>query len=74
MSGDHIETEGEVLSSIRGTIIVLIDDMEQEVQCYLGGKMKKHKINVLVGDRVKIEISAYDTTKGRIVRRLKKES
>jgi len=74
MSGDKIEAEGIVVSSIRGVIIVLVDNIDSEVQAYLGGKMKRNKINVLLGDRVKIEISPYDTTRGIIVRRLKKGS
>lgn len=41
----------------------------KEVLAHLSGKMRMHYIKVLVGDRVKMEISTYDTGKGRIVQR-----
>ena len=74
MSGDKIEAEGTVLTSIRGVIMVQIDNVDIPVQAYLGGKMKRNKINVLIGDRVRVEISPYDMSRAILVRRLKKES
>ena len=41
-------------------------DNGHEVLAYAGGKMRKHRIKTLAGDRVTIEMSAYDLTKGRI--------
>jgi translation initiation factor IF-1 len=38
--------------------------------CYIGGKLKQHKIRVILGDNVKIEVSPYDLSKGRIIFRL----
>ena len=38
--------------------------------CYLGGRLKQHKIKIILGDKVKIETSAYDLTKGRVTYRL----
>ena len=44
-----------------------------EILAYAGGKMRKHRINNLAGDRVTVEMSAYDLTKGRITFRHKPE-
>lgn len=38
--------------------------------CYLGGKLKQHKIKITAGDKVKIELSPYDLTRGRVIYRL----
>ena len=43
---------------------------KNEILAHLSGKMRIHYIKVLVGDKVKIDISPYDTTKGRIVQRM----
>ena len=44
---------------------------DHEVLCYLSGKMRKHYIRVLEGDRVKVEMSPYDLTRGRVTYRYK---
>jgi len=41
-----------------------------EILCHLGGKMRLHKIKILPGDKVKVEISPYDQKRGRIIWRL----
>lgn len=66
-----IEMDGEVVSYIRDVINVQLDDA-QVVKCHLGGKMRKHKINVVVGDRVRVKITPYDITRGIITLRHKK--
>lgn len=48
-------------------------DNDHEVLCYTGGKMRKFRIKTLAGDRVTVEMSAYDLTKGRITFRHKPE-
>jgi len=45
-------------------------DNNQEVLAHLSGKMRMHYIKILPGDRVIIELSPYDTSRGRIIRRL----
>lgn len=45
---------------------------DRVILCYLGGKMRRHRIRVVPGDRVRVEVSRYDETKGRIVYRLEK--
>lgn len=52
------------------TFRVKVDNINQIVLCYMGGKLKQHKIKVILGDRVKIAMSPYDLTKGRITFRL----
>lgn len=47
------------------------DEEGHEVLAYISGKMRKHFIRILPGDRVKVELSPYDLTKGRIVYRYK---
>ena len=49
---------------------VQIDDTTHELICYLGGKLKQHKIRVIMGDKVKIEVSPYDLNRGRVIYRL----
>ena len=44
-----------------------------EVLAYLSGKMRKYYIRILLGDRVRVEISPYDLTRGRIVYRFKRQ-
>ena len=49
---------------------VQIDDTTHELICYLGGKLKQHKIRVIMGDKVKVEVSPYDLNRGRVTYRL----
>lgn len=63
--------EGVVVETLPNTMFrVRIDGQEAELLAHLGGKMRLHRIRVLLGDRVVVEMSSYDQTKGRIVRRL----
>jgi translation initiation factor IF-1 len=50
---------------------VQLDETRQTVLAYLGGKMRQHSIEILQGDRVELELSVYDLSKGRIVYRHK---
>lgn len=59
----------EVLPS--ATFRVRLDGSEQLILAYLGGKMRQHSIEILEGDRVEVELSVYDLTRGRIVYRHK---
>ena len=49
---------------------VKVENMPNLLLCYMGGKLKRHKIRIIQGDSVKIEVSAYDLSKGRITYRL----
>ncbi len=59
----------EVLPS--ATFRVRLDDSNQLILAYLGGKMRQHSIEILTGDRVEVEMSVYDLSRGRIVYRHK---
>jgi translation initiation factor IF-1 len=52
------------------TFRVKIDNMDSFVLCYMGGKLKQNKIKIILGDPVKVEMSPYDLTKGRITYRM----
>ncbi|HLB32422.1 MAG TPA: translation initiation factor IF-1 [Patescibacteria group bacterium] len=70
MSKDAIEAEGTVIEAMPNAFFRVKLDNNQEIIGHLSGKMRLHYIKVITGDRVKIELSPYDLTKGRIVHRL----
>lgn len=67
---DVIEVEGEVIEALPGTMFKVKLTNGHEVLATLSGKMRKFYIRVLLGDRVRIELSPYDLSRGRISRRL----
>ncbi len=69
---DKIRIDGLVVEALPGTQFKVELDNGHEIIAYLAGKMRKYYIRVLLGDRVTIEMSPYDMTKGRIVYRHKK--
>jgi translation initiation factor IF-1 len=67
---DIIIMEGKILEVLPATMFrVKLDNVETLVLAHLSGRMRKHNIKVLLGDRVELEFSPYDLTKGRITRR-----
>ena len=69
---ETISMEGRVQEILPNTMFrVLLDDVNTEVIGYLSGKMRTHNIKVLLGDRVAMEFSPYDLTRGRITYRYK---
>jgi len=67
---DIINMEGKVLEVLPATMFrVKLDNIETLVLAHLSGRMRKNNIKVLLGDRVEMEFSPYDLTKGRITRR-----
>ena len=71
-SKDKIEVEGTVVEALPGMMFRVELDNNQEVLAYLSGKMRKYYIRILLGDRVRVELSPYDLGKGRITYRYKK--
>ncbi|MDP3710150.1 MAG: translation initiation factor IF-1 [bacterium] len=71
MHKDKILKEGVVLENLPGTLFKIKLDEGQEILGHLSGRMRIHYIRILPGDRVRVEMSPYDNTKGRIVHRLK---
>ena len=67
---EGIKMEGTVVDVLPNAMFrVKVDNMEKEVMGIISGKMRMNNIKILLGDRVEIEFSAYDLTKGRITRR-----
>ena len=64
-----IEMEGVVEELLPNTSFKVILDNGQEILAHLSGKMRMYRIRILTGDKVVIEMSPYDLTKGRIVYR-----
>jgi len=67
-----IQVEGLVIEALPGTQFRVRLDNGHEVLAYLSGKMRKYYIRILLGDRVRVELSPYDLTRGRITYRFKK--
>jgi translation initiation factor IF-1 len=68
---EKIEVEGIVTEALPNTMFKVELDNGHEVLAYLSGRMKKYYIKVLLGDRVRVELSSYDLSRGRITYRHK---
>ncbi|MGF1633782.1 MAG: translation initiation factor IF-1 [Phycisphaerae bacterium] len=69
---DAIEVEATVKESLPNAMFKLqLDDSDRIILGIISGKMRKHFIRILPGDRVKVQLSPYDLSKGRIVYRQK---
>lgn len=71
MAKDAIEMYGVIKECFPNTTFRVECDNGHEILAYLAGKMRRYYIKVLPGDHVLVEISPYDLSKGRIVRRFK---
>jgi len=68
---EAIQVEGTVLEPLPNTMFRVELDNGHKVLAHISGKMRMHYIRILPGDRVVVELSAYDLTRGRIVYRYK---
>jgi translation initiation factor IF-1 len=68
---DLIEFSGTVVELLPNAMFRVKLDNEHEVLAHTSGKMRKNRIRVLAGDRVNVEMTPYDLTKGRITFRFK---
>jgi len=66
---EKLTLEGKVVEALPNTNFRVKLENGYEVLAYLSGKMRKYYIRVLLGDRVRVELSPYDLTRGRIVYR-----
>jgi len=66
---DHIEMEGVVLDTLPNTTFRVKLENGHIVTAHISGKMRKHYIRILTGDKVKVELTPYDLSKGRITYR-----
>ena len=63
---DIIEFEGEVIDTLPNTLFRVRLENGHEIIAHISGKMRKHYIRILTGDKVKVEMTPYDLSKGRI--------
>ena len=68
---DQIEMEGKVTETLPNTLFRVELDNGHVVTAHISGKMRKHYIRILTGDRVKVEMTPYDLDKGRITFRMR---
>jgi translation initiation factor IF-1 len=66
---EKIVVEGTVVEAMPSTTFRVQLDNGHPVLAYLSGRLRKYYIRILLGDRVKVELSPYDLTRGRIVYR-----
>ncbi|MCG8465064.1 MAG: translation initiation factor IF-1 [Xanthomonadales bacterium] len=68
---DHIEMEGKVLETLPNTMFRVELDNGHVITAHISGRMRKNYIRILTGDRVRVELTPYDLSKGRITFRMK---
>ena len=66
---EKVEFEGEVVEALSNGKYRVVHDNGHEALGYTAGKMRRYRIKILIGDRIKLELSPYDLTRGRIVYR-----
>ena len=71
MSKDVIELEGTILESMPNAMFRVKLENDHEILAHISGKIRKNFIRILPGDKVRVEMTPYDLTKGRITFRLK---
>lgn len=68
---DVIELEGTILEALPGAMFRVELENGHVVLAHISGKMRKNFIKIITGDRVKVELTPYDLTRGRITYRIK---
>ena len=71
MAKDVIELEGTIIESMPNAMFRVKLENEHEILAHISGKIRKNFIRILPGDKVKVEMTPYDLTRGRITFRLK---
>ena len=66
---DVIELEGVILETLPNAMFKVELENGHVLVAYIGGKMRKFEIRIILGDEVQVEISPYDLSQGRIIRR-----
>lgn len=64
---EHIEMEGTVVDTLPNTMFRVELENGHVVTAHISGKMRKHYIRILTGDKVTVQLTPYDLSKGRIV-------
>lgn len=70
---DHIEMGGTILDTLPNTMFRVELENGHIITAHISGRMRKNYIRILTGDKVKVELTPYDLTKGRITFRDKNE-
>ena len=73
MAKDVIELEGTIIESMPNAMFRVKLENDHEILAHISGKIRKNFIRILPGDRVKVEMTPYDLSKGRITFRLKQK-
>ncbi len=68
---DHIEMEGSVVETLPNTMFRVGLENGHSITAHISGRMRKNYIRILTGDKVRVELTPYDLSKGRIVYREK---
>ncbi len=68
---DQIEMDGKVIDTLPNTMFRVELENGHIVTAHISGKMRKHYIRILTGDKVKVEMTPYDLSKGRITFRVR---
>lgn len=68
---DNIEMTGTVVETLPNTMFRVELENGHQINAHISGRMRKHYIRILTGDKVKVEMTPYDLSKGRIVFREK---
>ena len=71
MAKDVIELEGTIIESMPNAMFRVKLENDHEILAHISGKIRKNFIRILPGDKVKVEMTPYDLSKGRITFRLK---
>ena len=68
---DVIEVEGKIVEALPNSMFRVELETGQKILAHLAGRMRIHYVKIVPGDRVKVELTPYDLTKGRITYRMK---
>jgi translation initiation factor IF-1 len=71
MAKDVIEMEGSINEALPNAMFLVKLENGMEILAHISGKIRKNFIRILPGDKVRVELSPYDLTKGRITYRMK---
>jgi translation initiation factor IF-1 len=71
---EKIEVDGEVVEQFKSGMFRIVLENGHQTLGYTAGKMRRHRIRILPGDKVKLELSPYDLQRGRIVYRYREPS
>lgn len=68
---ENIEVQGQIIETLPNALFKVQIESGQVIMAYVSGKMRMHFIKILPGDKVTVELSPYDLTRGRITYRFK---